>query len=293
MRIAIVTTSWPADEHDPAGHFVRAHARALERGGDVVTVVAPQQGRAFGWPGAPARIRERPVRAIDALRWTMAARRRVRRLDVDRIVAHWALPCAWPIAVGARSPIDVVSHGGDVRLLAGLPSALRRTLVRSLSARVETWRFVSTTLLEQLLESVDSGTRARLQRVARVEAPAIEMPDVASAIAELRQLLGTRRVAVSVGRLVSSKRVDRSLEYVSRSKDIERLFVVGDGPERARLERLARELGVDASFLGTLGRPHALAWIGASDVLLVASAAEGLSTVIREAEALGTRVVRI
>jgi teichuronic acid biosynthesis glycosyltransferase TuaC len=293
MRIAIVTTSWPADEHDPAGHFVRAHVRELERGGDVVTVVAPQHGRAFGWPGAPARIRERPVRALDALRWTVAARRRVRRLDVDRIVAHWAVPCAWPIAVGARAPIDVVSHGGDVRLLAGLPSAARRTLVRSLSARVETWRFVSATLLERLLGGLDSETRARLQRVARVEAPAIEMPDVASAITKLRQELGTRRVAVSVGRLVQSKRVDRSIAYVSRSNDIERLVVVGDGPERAHLERLARKLGVDASFLGTLGRPRALAWIGASDVLLVASESEGLSTVVREAQALGTRVVRI
>src|SRR5271155_4783858 len=156
MRIAIVTTSWPAYEHEPAGHFVRAHARELERNGDVVTVVAPRHGRAFGWPGAPARIRERPVRALDALRWTMVARRRVRRLDVDRIVAHWAVPCAWPIAVGGRAPIDVVSHGGDVRLLAGLPSTVRRTLVRSLSARVETWRFVSATLLDRLLGSLDS-----------------------------------------------------------------------------------------------------------------------------------------
>jgi len=293
MRIAIVTTSWPAHEHDPAGHFVRAHARELERSGDVVTVVAPQHGRAFGWPGAPARIRERPVRALDALGWTIAARRRVRRLDVDRIVAHWAVPCGWPIAVGARAPIDVVSHGGDVRLLAGLPGAARGTLVRSLSAQVEAWRFVSVTLLEGLLGTLDSETRARLQRVARVEAPAIEIPDVASAIAELRRELGTRRVAVSVGRLVQSKRVDRSIEYVSRSKDIEGLVVVGDGPERAHLERLARNLGVEASFLGALGRPRALAWIGASDVLLVASEAEGLSTVVREAQALGTRVVRV
>jgi glycosyltransferase involved in cell wall biosynthesis len=87
--------------------------------------------------------------------------------------------------------------------------------------------------------------------------------------------------------------VDRSIEYVSRSKDIERLVVVGDGPERAHLEALARRLGVHASFLGTLGRPRALVWIGASDVLLVASEAEGLSTVVREAQALGTRVVRI
>jgi glycosyltransferase involved in cell wall biosynthesis len=293
MRVAMLTTSWPTGEQDPAGHFVRTHARELERGGDTVTVVAPETGGSFGWPGAAARIRERPVRALEAARWVLKARKRVQGLVVDRIVAHWAVPCAWPIATGTHLPIDVISHGGDVRLLIRLPGPLRRALVSFLSARVDAWCFVSASLLEDLLASLDSQTRTRLQRVARVEALAIEMPDVTSAIAALRRELGAQRVAVSVGRLVASKRVDRGLEYVSRSKDIERLVVIGDGPERGRLERLARRLGVDASFTGALGRPRALAWIGAADLLIVASEAEGLSTVIREADALGTRVVRI
>jgi|HubBroStandDraft_6_1064221.scaffolds.fasta_scaffold495858_1 teichuronic acid biosynthesis glycosyltransferase TuaC len=293
MRVAMLTTSWPTGEQDPAGHFVRTHARELERGGDTVTVVAPEPGGAFGWPGAAARIRERPVRALEAARWVLKARKRVQGLVVDRIVAHWAVPCAWPIATGTHLPIDVISHGGDVRLLIRLPGPVRRALVSFLSARVGAWCFVSASLLEDLLASLDSQTRTRLRRVARVEALAIEMPDVTSAIADLRRELGAQRVAVSVGRLVASKRVDRGLEYVSRSKDIERLVVIGDGPERGRLERLARRLGVDASFTGALGRPRALAWIGAADLLIVASEAEGLSTVIREADALGTRVVRI
>jgi teichuronic acid biosynthesis glycosyltransferase TuaC len=293
MRIALVTTSWPADEQDPSGHFVRAHARARERRGDIVTVVAPEPGGAFGWPGAAARIRERPLRALGAARWVATARRRVRGLDVDRVVAHWALPCAWPIAAGAKCPIDVVSHGGDVRLLVGLPGAARRAIVRALAARVTSWQFVSADLLEQLFAGLDPATRARVARVAHVEAPPIEIPDVTSAVAELRRNLGACRVAVSVGRLVPSKRVDRGVEYISRSKDIERLVVIGDGPERPRLERLAQALGVDALFVGTVDRCRALAWIGAADVLIHASEAEGMSTVIREAQALGTRVVHI
>jgi glycosyltransferase involved in cell wall biosynthesis len=302
VRIAIVTTSWPADERDPSGHFVRAHARALERGGDLVTVVAPAAGGAFGWPGAPARIRERPIRAFDAARWVTQARRRVEKLDVDRLIAHWAVPCAWPIATGTgmrrharsrRLPLDVVSHGGDVRLLTRLPRPVRRAMVLSLSDRADTWQFVSADLLEKLLATLEPETRARLQRVARVEAPPIEMPDVVSAVAELRRELGARRVAVSVGRLVQSKRVDRCVEYAWRSKEIDRLVVVGDGPERARLESLAQRLGADASFVGAVGRPRALAWIGAADLLVVASEAEGLSTVVREANALGTPVVSL
>jgi glycosyltransferase involved in cell wall biosynthesis len=293
VHIALVTTSWPVDEHDPAGHFVRAHARQLERAGNVVTVLAPKPGGAFGWPGVPERIRERPLRALSAARWVASARTHLRKLDVDRVVAHWALPSAWPIAAGSRFPLEVVSHGGDVRLLVGLPHAARVGVVRRLVARVADWQFVSGDLLEQLLETLDLKTRAHLARVARVQPAPIEIPNVTSTIAELRRDLGACRVAVSVGRLVRSKRVDRGIEHVSRSRDIQKLIVVGDGPERASLQRLARDLGVDALFVGAVGRPQALAWIGAADVLLHASEAEGLSTVVREAEALGTPVIRI
>jgi glycosyltransferase involved in cell wall biosynthesis len=108
-----------------------------------------------------------------------------------------------------------------------------------------------------------------------------------------RRTLGETKVAVSVGRLVASKRVDRAIEYVARTRGADALVVVGDGPERKRLEQMARDRGVDARFLGLVAREEALAWIGAADVLLHASEAEGMSTVVREAEALGTRVVRV
>src|SRR5580698_9652010 len=103
MRIALVTTSWPADDGDPSGHFVQAEARALERQGHAIEVVAPAAGGAFGWPGVAARVRERPWLAFDAARWVLEARRRVTHLDVDRIVAHWTVPCAWPVAAGSRA----------------------------------------------------------------------------------------------------------------------------------------------------------------------------------------------
>jgi glycosyltransferase involved in cell wall biosynthesis len=290
LRIAILTTSWPSDESDPSGHFVRAHARDLERAGHTVTVLAPAPGGAFGWPGAAARIRERPLRALSAARWVIATRARARKLDVDRIVAHWAVPCAWPIAAACAAPLHVVSHGGDVRLLGRLPRPVRAAIVRSLIARAREWQFVSTSLLDELLESLDPETQKELERIARVEAAALEMPDVASAVLELRRELGAHRVAVSVGRLVASKRVDKVIDYVSRTATVERLVVVGDGPERSRLEGLASRLGVEVEFLGMVSRSRALAWIGAADVLVHASEAEGSSTVVREAEALGTRV---
>jgi len=293
MRIAIVTTSWPASEMDPGGHFVRAEAREIERQGHDVVIIAPPAGGAFGWPGAAERLKERPTRVLEAARWVAAARGRLGRMHVDRVVAHWALPCAWPIGSSARdAKLDVVSHGGDVRLIVAMPMAMRRRLVRRIAGRAAGWRFVSEALLEAMLRALDGGARARLERVAFVQAARLEMPDVAGAVARRRRQLGGARVAVSVGRLVAGKKVERAIERVARSRELDALVVVGDGPERGRLERLARALGVDVTFVGAVGRDEALAWIGAADELIHASVAEGMSTVVREAEALGTRVVR-
>lgn len=293
MRIALVTTSWPRDEGDPAGHFVRAEARQLERAGHEVVVVAPASGGAFGWPGVAPRVRERPWRAFDAVRWVAEARARVGRLRVHRVVAHWAVPCAWPVGVAAATELEVVSHGGDVRLLVGMPRPLRERLVSAIAERAASWRFVSHALKARLVDSLGDRARARVERVASVAPCAIEVPDVearATAIARALAATGCARVAVSVGRLVASKRVDRAIDHVARERDVDALVVVGDGPERARLEALARRRGVAATFTGALPRDEALAWMRAAHVLLFASEEEGASTVLREAEALGTPV---
>jgi glycosyltransferase involved in cell wall biosynthesis len=85
--------------------------------------------------------------------------------------------------------------------------------------------------------------------------------------------------------------MERAIEYVAASDAFDGLVVVGDGPERSRLERLARSRHVDAQFLGVVDRSEALAWIGAAHALLHASDTEGASSVVREARALGTPVV--
>ncbi|HEX6765805.1 MAG TPA: glycosyltransferase, partial [Polyangiaceae bacterium] len=67
------------------------------------------------------------------------------------------------------------------------------------------------------------------------------------------------------------------------------VVVVGDGPERATLERDFPH----ARFVGLLGRERALLWLAAADALLVASRDEGAPSVVREARALGTPVVAL
>lgn len=300
MRIAVVTTSFPAagpgGERDAAGHFVEAEVADLERDGSTVTVITPEPGGAFGWPGAATRIRERPVRALEAGAWVVRAAAQLRAFRPDRIVAHWAVPSAWPIAAsaGGGAELDVVSHGGDVRLLLGMPAAARGRIVRAIALRAKRWRFVSQALADELLRACDGDARAALLRAAVVAPSALAMLDVRDAAAERRRAFADRRLYVCAGRLVASKRVDRIIDYVASAEGERKrdrvLVVVGDGPERARLELQARRWCMDARFVGKRSRRDTLTWIGAADEIVHASRAEGLSTVVREAQHLGVPV---
>jgi len=287
MRIGVVTTSYPEHEGDPSGHFVRAEVRALERAGHDVVVFAPRGG-AFGWPGVATRIRERPSRALSAAFAVARLAARIARAPaLDRIIAHWAVPSAFPLSLAAPCPLTVVSHGGDVRALLALPRAAREAIVRSIVARAETWRFVSKALERSLAHALAPPTARAVAAIATIAASPIDLP---AAVERVDRASG-RRLAVTVGRLVPTKRVDRIITTIARENANTRLVIVGDGPERSRLERLARAHGVDAVFTGLVHRDEALSWIASADVLLHASEAEGASTVIREAEALGTPVL--
>src|ERR1041384_3251793 len=132
-RVAIVTTSYPSYDGDPAGHFVELEAHARAASGDSVVVLAPgvhrsrsrvrsvvierlPGGSCFGWPGALARLRANPIRALAACTFVVSARRKLRDLGAfDDIVAHWMVPCGYPIANAGEGSPEVVVHGGAGR----------------------------------------------------------------------------------------------------------------------------------------------------------------------------------
>jgi len=289
-----VTTSYPSHDGDPAGHFVKAEVLELEAAGHRVTVVTPHAGGAFGWPGAAFRLREKPWRAFESAAWMVRATAQVRASGAQKIIAHWSVPSAFPVVTSAGLddvPLEVVSHGGDIRLLAASPRAVRHNVVRRLLRRATTWRFVSEPLLDRLASALDEPEARALRAMSIVAPSPLAMIDVEDDVRARRNAIGKRPLFVCAGRLVRSKRVDRVIDYVAGKRVGQPILVViGDGPERARLEKLAREWQIDVRFLGNTPRREALAWIGAADELVHASIAEGISTVVREAEHLGVKV---
>lgn len=103
-------------------------------------------------------------------------------------------------------------------------------------------------------------------------------------------------VVLFVGRLVEGKRPVAALEAVARLREgrpSATLTVVGDGPLRADLESLARDLGVESSvrFLGSVTYDEMPAIYRGADVLALPSRTEGVPRTVLEAIAAGVPVV--
>jgi glycosyltransferase involved in cell wall biosynthesis len=95
-----------------------------------------------------------------------------------------------------------------------------------------------------------------------------------------------------VGRLVQLKGVDVALRALASVKTGTTLRIVGDGPERASLEALARDLRVNAIFVGTVTDLAQLRdEFAAADYFVFPSLSDEWALVVVEALAQGTPVV--
>ncbi len=282
-RIAVISTSYPRASGDAAGHFVHSEVKRLLRAGHEVHVFAPGSGArqadgatlhwlddhgAFGWPGALARLRERPVRVLGAIAFCVRAERALRELGaVQRVQAHFLLPCAWPIATRAlpkraACALELVGHGSDVRLFCELPRALRRSVTRAWLARDARLRVTSAELAALLLAG-----NPELAGALHVEASPLDVAFVPTREAARRALAipERARVALIVARLVPGKRIALALSSLSLIDELS-IRVVGDGPE---LEALRRQFPA-VHFSGRLPRPEALRCMAAADVVVSA-----------------------
>ena len=96
---------------------------------------------------------------------------------------------------------------------------------------------------------------------------------------------------ITVATLTAKKRVDFVLE-IAKLMPFVRFMIVGDGPERGRLEDLLRKHSVDnVEFCGRLNVDEVHAAYHSSRIFLLTSASEGTPTAILEAMACGLPIV--
>ena len=98
---------------------------------------------------------------------------------------------------------------------------------------------------------------------------------------------------VAAGRLSPQKDYPtmlRALALANASK-MYRLLIIGDGPDRTKLEQLATDLSVSdkVAFLGATENPYP--YIANADLVLLSSGYEGMPNVLIEAQILGVPIV--
>ena len=155
-----------------------------------------------------------------------------------------------------------------------------------------------------------TGTLARSSMVARGAAPervrifanTVDVEEFASAAAglasrraELREALGAGPddvIVLSVARLAPEKGLDVLVRAIAEARDARLvLALAGDGPERARLERLAADEGVRFVLVGDVEWQRIVELYVAADVFALLSQREPWAVVVNEAAACGLPLV--
>jgi glycosyltransferase involved in cell wall biosynthesis len=309
MNVLFLTHSFPRSEGDAAGSFLLRLAIALRAEDVTVRVVAPA---AAGLPAAEEisgvrveRFRYAP-RRYEKLAYTGNMARdvasswsarlalvgflgsdfvhavRARRSFEPQVVhAHWWFPNGvvgtW-VGGLAHIPLVTTLHGTDVRLArtVGVAKPLFGHVLRH-SAAVTT---VSSWLKEE--------TEALVPGINPTVAP---MPVATDLFAPGSSRDGQR--LLFVGRLMPQKGVEHLLHALALMKTQASLDIVGDGPSRASLEQLAKQLEVAPRIRwhGQVSQPQLPTLYQRAAAVVVPSIDEGLGLVAVEALLCETPVV--
>jgi phosphatidylinositol alpha-1,6-mannosyltransferase len=191
-----------------------------------------------------------------------------------------------------------ITHGHETGW-AALPGA--RGLLRRIGREVDVLTYLGEYTRHRLSRVV--GDRTALARLAPGVDVDVYHPDVDGASIRRRYGLVDRPVVVCVSRLVPRKGQDtliRALPMIRGRVPDAALLIVGTGPYRSTLERLARESGVESDVIltGEVPWEEVPAHFAAGDVFAMPCRTrrsgldvEGLGIVFLEASAVGLPVV--
>ena len=258
-------------------HLLTLLPALAERGADTVFVglddPAWDAGAFYRELGVPS-VRLRSPRDLDP-RLALALRRELRRLRPDLVHTHLVHADVYG-ALAAGAPLVSTKHNDD-RFRTGPFRFAERAMTRragrviAITEALRRFNVERVGLPERKVEVVHYG---------------LDEPPAAWAENEPVLLPDGARVLLAVCRLTAQKGVDvavRALSEVRRAHPDAVLVVLGEGPERAALERLAGELSVgDAVFLP--GRAGDVAeWLARAEVVVHPVRWEGFGLALLEA----------
>jgi glycosyltransferase involved in cell wall biosynthesis len=312
MKILTFSTLFPNSEKPGHGIFVETRLRHLVASGDVeARVVAPvpwfpSTNPRFGNYARFAKAPRHEVRhGIDVSHprylvvpkigmnlapalLAQAAKPSIARMidegyDFDLIDAHYFYPDGVAAAMLGRyfnKPLVITARGSDITLFPQYP--LPRRMITWAARRADAIITVCNALRDEVVAlGIDAHRVVSLRNGVDLELfrPIERTPN------DMFTLL-------AVGHLVPVKAQDLIIGALPLLPGV-RLVLAGDGPDRAKLETLARELKVSerVTFLGAVPQAQLRSHYGAADALVLSSSREGWANVLLEAMACGTPVV--
>ncbi|WUH96492.1 glycosyltransferase family 4 protein [Spirillospora sp. NBC_00431] len=302
MKTLFVTNDFPPR---PGGIQAFVHGLATRRPPGSVVVYAPS------WEGAAGFDAEQPFPVVRHPGTLMLPEPGVLRRARDVLRAEGCDS----VVFGAAAPLGLlapalrrhgagrlvgITHGHEAGW-ASLPAA--RGLLRRIGDTVDALTYLGEYTRSRMARALSPEAVARMARLAPGVDEKVFRPGAGGAEIRARHGLVDRPVVVCVSRLVPRKGQDALIHAwprVLRSVPDAALLLVGGGPYRADLRRLAVSLGVDRSVVLTGGVPwdELPAHYDAGDVFAMPCRTrrrgldvEGLGIVYLEASATGLPVV--
>lgn len=268
MTTLVVTNDFPP-RIGGIESFVAQACRFLDDDVAVLTSTAP--GSAAGDAAARFRIERLPGPLLPTPAVGAAAADLLRRSGADRVLFGAAAPLALlapTVRAAGAERIVALTHGHET-WWATLPGS--RALLRRIGDEVDVLTTISDYVTARIAPALSPAGRAKLVRLPPpVDLDVFRPPPgpTSGAPATTVRENGTKRV-VGVGRMVRRKGFDTLVRAWARVPDGARraagnataeLVLVGDGPDRARLERLVRRERIPGViFTGALGPDGVLA----------------------------------
>jgi glycosyltransferase involved in cell wall biosynthesis len=286
----------------PSETFVLAQAAALER---YRPVFCGLMDVPHSLPVArPIRLTRRDalfaryrMEAYRRLHWAPGFHQSVRRAHPALIHSHFAIDGADALGMqkDLRLPMVVTLHGFDVST-SDENFARSRSGRRFLSRRQQLWQTASQFVcVSKAIREIALRAGYPEQKLV-VRYIGIDCGKFAAAPAADRE----ENLILFVARLVEKKGCEYLIRAVAQLRERHsdaRLVIIGDGPLRGELERLALSLRVPTEFLGVQGPDAVRGWMQRARVLCNPSVTaangdtEGLGMVFAEAQATGLPVV--
>jgi teichuronic acid biosynthesis glycosyltransferase TuaC len=209
--------------------------------------------------------------------------------DFDLIDAHYFYPDGVAAVMLGRyfnKPVVITARGTDINILPQY--SLPRKQIRWAASHAAGMITVCNALKDEMMQLGIDGSRITPLRNG-VDLELFQPGDRKA----LRESLGMDQFTmISVGHLEPHKGHDLIIKALPAIADA-RLLIIGNGPERKKLEELAAQLQVAdrVTLLGPIPQARLKDYYSAADALVLASSREGWANVLLESMACGTPVV--